>query len=421
MTTNLAAGPLPRPTPWRRLAATGLLALLCAGLAATFTTTGAQAQAQAQGGKARAVPEPLPPDPPLGTLPRIDAKHGQRVYVIDLAISHISDGRIRVLDAISGRFLGMVSTAYVGNMALSPQRDTLYVATTHLSRSTRGDRADVLEVYGADDLAFKYEVLLPAKRAQALNYRWLVSTSANGRFVFVQNATPATSVTVVDLQTRSVAAEVPTPGCWGALPAAGHPSRFSTLCGDGTMATVTLDESGKPADRQVSAKLFDADADAWFHNAERVGDRYWYVSFQGKVTELDLGGAVAQVKATHDLIATPAERKAGWRPGGYQVAAVDPSGRYLVAGMHSKGGEGSHKLPAEKLFVLDLATGKRLPSLPGNMAIAMTFSASGQRLHVLDGATNTLHVMGWKDGRTTRTLAKLAGVGETITQLESHD
>ncbi len=409
MTTFLPAGPLPRPTSWRRLAATGLLALV--------TATGATAQA----GKARAVPEPLPPDPPLTTLPRIDAKHAQRVYVIDLAISHISDGRIRVLDAISGRFLGMVSTAYVGNMALSPKRDELYVATTHLSRSYRGDRADVLEVYGADDLAFKYEVLLPAKRAQALNYRWLVSTSANGRFVFVQNATPATSVTVVDLQTRSVAAEVPTPGCWGALPSSSHPSRFSTLCGDGTMATVTLDESGKPADRQVSAKLFDADADAWFHNAERVGDRYWYVSFQSKVTELDLGGAVAQVKATHDLIATPAERKAGWRPGGYQVAAVDPSGRYLVAGMHSKGGEGSHKLPAEKLFVLDLATGKRLPSLPGNMAIAMTFSASGQRLHVLDGATNTLHVLGWKDGRTTRTLAKLAAVGETITQLESHD
>lgn len=372
----------------------------------------------AQAAPAKAIPEPLPPDPPLTTTARIEA--AQRVYVPDLAISHISDGRIRVLEATSGKFLGMISTAYVGNMALSNDHSQIHVATTHLSRSVRGERADVLEVYGADDLAFKHEILLPPKRAQALNYRWLVSVSGNDRFVFVQNATPATSVTVVDLQERKVATEVPTPGCWGALPAASHPTRFSTLCGDGTMATITLDANGQVAERQVSAKIFDADADAWFHNAERVGDRYWYVSFQGKVTELNLGGAVAQVKSSHDLIATPAERKAGWRPGGYQAAAVDPSGRWLVVGMHPKGGEGSHKLPADKLFVLDLATGKRAASLPGRMAIALTFSASGQRLHVLDGATNTLHVLGFKDGKT-RPLAKLPAVGETITMLESHD
>lgn len=372
----------------------------------------------AQAAPAKAIPEPLPPDPPLSTMPKVEA--AQRVYVPDLAISHISDGRIRVLEATSGKFLGMISTAYVGNMALSNARDQIHVATTHLSRSYRGERADVLEVYGADDLALKHEILLPPKRAQALNYRWLVSVSGNDRFVFVQNATPATSVTVVDLQERKVATEVPTPGCWGALPAASHPTRFSTLCGDGTMATITLDASGQVVERQVSAKIFDADADAWFHNAERVGDRYWYLSFQGKVTELNLGGAVAQVKASHDLIATPAERKAGWRPGGYQAAAIDPSGRWLVVGMHPKGGEGSHKLPADKLFVLDLATGKRATSLPGNMAIALTFSASGQRLHVLDGATNTLHVLGFKDGKT-RPLAKLLAVGETVTMLESHD
>jgi methylamine dehydrogenase heavy chain len=408
MHTLSSPGSRPPRRVWR-VAALGAVLLACSS--ATWAANKASA---------RPVPEPLPPDPPLTTTPTIDAQHGRRVYVPDLAISHITDGRIRVLDAASGKFLGMISTAYVGNMALSPKRDEVYVATTHLSRSTRGERADVLEVYGADDLAFKYEVLLPPKRAQALNYRHLVATTANGRYVLVQNATPATSVTVVDLKERKVAAEVPNPGCWGALPAAGHPTRFSSLCGDGTMLTVTLDEQGQPAERQSSGKLFDADQDAWFHNAERVGDRYWYVSFQGKVTELNLGGAVAQVTSTHDLIATKAERAQGWRPGGYQNAAVDPSGRYLVAAMHPKGGEGSHKLPADKLWVMDLRTGKRLPSIPGNMAIALTFSASGERLHVLDGATNTLHVMSWKDGRA-RPMAKHAAVGETITQLESHD
>jgi hypothetical protein len=146
----------------------------------------------------------------------------------------------------------------------------------------------VLEVWDAQTLAFKYEVLLPPKRAQTLNYRGLVSVTGNGRFVLVQNATPATSITVVDLAERKVAGEVQTPGCWGTLPAAGHAARFSMLCGDGKVATVTLDDQGQVADRQLSDKLFDADQDAWFHTAERVGDRFFFISFKGQLTELDL-------------------------------------------------------------------------------------------------------------------------------------
>ena len=367
---------------------------------------------------AKPVPEELQPET-LTTVASIDAKYAARVYVADASISHIPDGRIRVYDAVGGKLLGMISTAYVGNFALSPKHDELYVATTHLSRSTRGDRADVLEVYDTQSLALKYEVLLPPKRAQALNYRGLVRSTANGRFVLVQNATPATSITVVDLSTRKVVSEVATPGCWGVLPAASHATRFSMLCGDGSVATVTLDDAGQVSDRQVTAKLFDADKDAWFHHAEQVGDRYWFVSFHGKVTELNLGGASAQVKATHDLVGA-ADQKAGWRPGGYQNFAVDPSGRYLVAGMHPKGAEGSHKSPAAKLWVLDLSTGKRAATLPGVGAISLTFSANGQRLQALDADKAALHSWAWNNGKIKK-LAYVPAAGETSTHIESQD
>ena len=60
----------------------------------------------------------------------------------------------------------------------------------------RGERVDVLEVWDSETLAFKYEVVLPPKRAQALNYRGLVRPTGDGRFVLVQNATPATNSTV---------------------------------------------------------------------------------------------------------------------------------------------------------------------------------------------------------------------------------
>jgi methylamine dehydrogenase heavy chain len=191
------------------------------------------------------------------------------------------------------------------------------------------------------------------------------------------------------------------------------------LCGDGSVATVTLDDNGQLADRQTTAKLFDADTDAWFHHAEQVGDRYWFLSYKGNLTEMDLSGAAAKVTSTRALV-RGVDQKAGWRPGGYQNFAVDPSGRWLVAGMHPKGAEGSHKMPAAKLWVIDLQSGKRVAALPGAMVLSLTFSNNGERLQALDGEKGALHSWAWNAGRIKK-LAYVPGAGEASLHLESHD
>jgi methylamine dehydrogenase heavy chain len=367
---------------------------------------------------AKPVSEPLPAE--TLTVSRIAPDVTQRVYVADIAISHISDGRIRVFDAQHGKLLGMVSTAYAGNFTVNPAAHELYVATTHLSRSTRGDRTDVLEVHDTDTLGFKYEVILPSKRAQALNYRGLVRTNSTGNWVYVQNATPATSITVVDLNQRKVLADINTPGCWGVLPSATHAMRISMLCGDGKVATITLNEQGQVSERQTTAKLFDADLDAWFHHAEQVGDRYWFLSFKGVLTELDLSGPVATVRQTRNLVDAASARK-GWRPGGYQNFAVDPSGQRLVLAMHPKGSEGTHKSPAQELWTFDLASGKRLSTVPGRSTISLTFSRSGQSLYGLDGEHGSLNVWKWSDSGPKRVTSTVAKAGEASMHLEAHD
>ncbi len=363
----------------------------------------------------------VPPELPAETLgpSTLEGRPKTRVYVADVAISHISDGRIRVFDAVQGRFLGMVSTGYAGNFTLSPQSDELYVATTYLSRGSRGERTDVLEVHDTQTLGFKYEVILPTRRAQALNYRGLVRTTGDGRFVLVQNATPATSITVVDVRERKVVSEIQTPGCWGTLPAATG-ARFSMLCGDGKLATVSLDAQGQLASRQLSEKFFDADHDAWFHHAEQVGNRYWFVSFNGQLTELDLGGEVARRVRTQSLVGAN-ERKGGWRPGGYQNFAVDPQGRWLVVGMHPRGAEGSHKSPAAQLWVFDLDSGQRVATHAGKGTASLTFSRNGERLHALDGMTGAMHVWRWRAAGRLQPLVSVAKAGEASLHLESHD
>lgn len=192
--------------------------------------------------------------------PAITAKN--RVYVMDIAINHIADGKLHVVDGDSLGYLGVIGTGFIGQSILSRDGKEIYIATGYLSRGQRGERADIVEVWDADTLQFKYEIPISDKRAMALNYEGLLALSADGRWLFVQNSTPATSVTVVDMRERRMVGEIPMPGCWAIYPAQSNPSRFASLCGDGTIATVTLDASGKPASRANSAKAFDADADA---------------------------------------------------------------------------------------------------------------------------------------------------------------
>jgi len=364
-------------------------------------------------------PPPELPAESLGTA-TLAGRASERVYVGDVAIAHIADGRLRVFDARAGKLLGMLATGFAGNFGLSAKSDEIYVATTYHSRGGRGERVDLLEVWDADTLGFKYEVVLPAKRAQTLNYRGLVQPTGNGRFVLVQNATPATSITVVDLAERKVAGEIATPGCWGTLPSSSQGTRFAMLCGDGKLATITLDDKGQVADRQLSEKVFDPDQDAWFHTAERIGDRYFFLSFKGMLTELDVSGATATVKSSRALVG-PQAQKQGWRPGGYQVFAVHPSGRWAVVAMHDKGREGSHKSPAKQLWTIDLASGKRIAVAPGQNTASMTFSRSGQRLQALDGVTGAMRVWSWTDAGKLKQIAMVKPAGEAALQIESHD
>ena len=372
---------------------------------------------------AQAAPKAVPPELPAETLlngGNLSAATSERIYVADVAISHIVDGRIRVFNATNGQMLGIVNAGYAGNFALSAKADELYLATTYLSRGGRGERSDILEVWDTNTLSFKYEVLLPPKRAQTLNYRGLVHRSANGRFVLVQNATPATSITVVDLTERKVASEVPTPGCWGIWPSSSHPSRFSMLCGDGKVATVTLDDKGQAADRQTSAKLFDADSDAWFHSADQIGDRTFFVSFKGVITEVDLSGAAAKQAKAFNIVGGEAAKQ-GWRPGGYQPIAVHPGGKHAVVAMHDKGGEGSHKLPGKQLWIVDLETGKRVATAPAKGSVSLAFSKNGKRLQALDGATGALLVWQWNGAAPLKAITTVKPAGEAALHLETHD
>jgi methylamine dehydrogenase heavy chain len=327
---------------------------------------------------------------------RDGAMIGQSVipmFVADFSIGHLMDGRVRVFDQRNGHYVGVIDSGYAGQFMLSPDGKQAYVDATYLSRGTHGTRSDVLEIYDTATLRMIGDVELPARRAQAVYARELLRPSFDGHYIYVQNATPATSVTVVNVQSRKVLTEVPTPGCWALFPSQNQSLRFSTLCGDGTVMTISLNEDGGVARRATGPIFFDSDKEPVYIVAADDGENYYFLSFLGRLTRLTLTGEQPVVGESHMLVSDK-DAQQGWRPGGYQLMALHRSSGRLFIGMHAHGAEGSHKTPAQEIWTFDLQSGKRLArtKVSNFDAISVNQGKPGY-LFGIDAASNRIHAL----------------------------
>lgn len=357
----------------------------------------------------------IPEEITVGSLPPANP---YRLYVSDVAISHIVDGRMHIVDGETLKYTGMIGTGFTGLATLSPDRSEIYVATTYLAKLNRGTRTDQVDVYDSTTLTLKAEIEIPPKHAQALPYKGTIAVTPDGRFIVVQNATPASSVAIVDRKAAKFVTEVPTPGCWGILPAKSVANRFTTICGDGTLLTVTLGADGKPTDQQRSERLFDPDKSPVFSQTVNDGDDYSFLSFYGEVYTANLGGAVAKPGASWSLL-DEADRKENWRPGGYQPFAYSKENGRIYVSMHPNGSEGSHKNPAKEIWAFDVATKKRVERVEGNNAVALEVSRGAKpMLFAIDPLS-----AGLVNYTTTPKLAvgkRVDGFGEAPILIETH-
>jgi methylamine dehydrogenase heavy chain len=281
--------------------------------------------------------------------------NGHRLYIVDkFPPAHAVDSRIHIIDGDDFAILGQVTNGEFGSFAISADRKTLFDATSFFSRGDHGTRTDVLEYYDTSTLIPRSETILSGKRAMTNQYPVFLVESAGSKYLLVQNATPATSVSIVDLTTRSVLADIAAAGCFGIYASSDLPGRFSSLCGDGTALTVDFDSHGKETGRKRSAPLFDPDKDALFITGVKMGGKTIFISFRGNVHVIDFSGDVATQDTPWTFIGAK-ERAANWRPGGYGNIAYSPFNGQLYLGMHPNGAEGSHKTPAAEIWKVDVA------------------------------------------------------------------
>jgi len=288
-----------------------------------------------------------------GQVERLSAPfHAHWVWVADLILQ-----RAGLVDLDDGRFLGLINGGWGTIAPLFPSRRAeIYVPATYYSRSTRGERTDVLEIYDPSTLSFVAEVVLPPKRASNAVALGQQALSDDDRFVAIFNWTTGTSLSIVDVERRVFAGEIATPGC--SLAYAAGPRRFLTLCGDGSALSITLDDDGHEASREHTQPFFDPRSDPVTEKAARYGNQWLFVSFEGMVHPVDVSGEKIGFGEPWPLV-EGADHAASWRIGGLQHLAVHQRSGRLYALMH-RGGADTHKDPGEEVWIFDIATRRRI-------------------------------------------------------------
>lgn len=265
--------------------------------------------------------------------------------------------RTALVDLDSGDFLGLISTGYNALTAVAPRGPgPLYVPETFYARGVRGARTDVVSIYDPERLAPVAEVEIPARRAINVLPTANATLTDDDRFLLVFNMNPGTSVSVVDTASRRFVQEIPLPGC--SLVYAAGPRRFFSLCGDGALRVVTLDDAGRESLALRTEPFFDPRSDPVTEKAVRVGDTWLFVSFEGLVYPVDVSGERVTVGERWSLL-DEADRAASWRVGGTQHLAAHPGSGRLYSLVH-RGGADTHKQGGSELWVYDLDTRRRV-------------------------------------------------------------
>ncbi len=299
-------------------------------------------------------PPPLPIEP-LGVIESLPAAYPERWFLVhDASFFHMSDGKVYVIDATADsspeQVKGMFNVVAIGSIIQSAKRGEIYATETFQSRGTRGVRTDALTIWSMTTLEPVAEVILPTgKRYTGIPTRHAMLLLNKSRWLAIANISPATSVTLIDIEKRKILAEIPTPGCSFVYP--NGPHGFSSLCADGRFMSTELNKDGTVREQVRTDAFFSSDDSPIFERPGIVGDTAYFPSFSGLVHPVKVSGPKARVEEAWNLV-PEAERAEGWAPSGIGITDVDDQGRLYVL-MHPGAVDGTHNGGGPEVWVFD--------------------------------------------------------------------
>ncbi len=329
------------------------------------------------------------------------------VIVHDVAFDHMSMGKFIVMD-INGKkitefYKGSFDGAYIAAFTQALKKPEMYVLEHYYARGTRGKRTDVVTIYDKRTLAPVDEIVLTGpKRAEMLVSKFVISLIDNERFLLLYNFTPATFVTVIDLESRKVVNEIQLPTCSGVYPTGKR--GFSSICSDASFITYQLDAEGQVISHSKIKPFSDIEKDAMFERPAIIEGIGYFPTFTGHVQEINLQDSEARLGDKWSLL-TPEDKKKNWRPGGAWLAASDSTRRLYVL-MHENGQEGSHDDPGTEIWVFDTVRQVRVKRIPLALpAIAFDITAGNAPKIVATSIEMSLDIYDAKTGRHINTIS----------------
>jgi methylamine dehydrogenase heavy chain len=260
-----------------------------------------------------------------------------------------------IFDGDNGKMEGNIPAGYVPNLAIAPDNSQFYVSETYWNHGARGKREDLVSIYDAKTLNIVKEITLPGRALVSKKQNFDISASGSRAYVYLMM--PVSSVVWVDLKKQQVGGTVEIPGCalvfpWGE-------QGFSSLCGDGSLASAVVPASG-PAKITHTKPFFDAGNDPIFDNGfvDRATGKAIFVSYTGLVYEAKLSADTTVnppwsiQKAAGYTAAGTGVQELAWRPGGSEMAAYHKSSGKLFVLMHP-GNYWTHKHGGTEVWVLD--------------------------------------------------------------------
>lgn len=342
-------------------------------------------------------PKPLEAEP----IPAVEVLPEQYpdswMFVHDFNFNSMIDSRLAVVDLLGEKeqLKGNVPSSHFAHFLMAKSSKEIYVAETYYSRMVRGKRNDVITIYDRDTLAFKDEIELPdGKRGQMIQLPNNFQFTNGEAWALVFNFTPASSVRIVDLKNRVILNEIDVPGCMLTFPTAER--GFSTMCSDGTLSTILLDEKGQVTQEQSSKSFNDIDNDPLFMFPTQGSKLTHFLSYGGDVQTIDFSGETPVIKERWALQSKGEET---WRPGGWQITTSDRAG-HLYALMHADGKEGSHKSGGTEVWVFDVDKKERVKRIKLNsLAWSIGVSSGDKPLLVAAGLDGVMHVYDAQTGK----------------------
>lgn len=314
---------------------------------------------------------PVEPTPTIRSLP--SDYPDSFVFLVDGNFWGIESGKVVVTDvgAETEHHRGAVGLSQFGYFAAAKTRPELYVVETFYARGHRGERTDVISIYDKASLNQIGEIVLPGgKRAQTLTEKGAFQLSADERFGYVFNFTPASSVTIVDLVKRKIVGDVDIPGCVHAfaLKAGG----FASLCGNGGVVSTKLDANGKATGQTMSEPFQDIDKAPMFTRPAIVDGVAYFPTYDGRIQPIDFNGDEAVIGEAWPIVANDAAaapKKKSWRdripgfgkqdhsgdkrlPSGWQLMTSDDAGHLYVL-MRRTETIDDHDTGGDEVFVID--------------------------------------------------------------------